>query len=1133
MNGKRRIRFALLAALVLEACLSPAAMGQREERSVFDQKMQRRYMPADSSFRQRVFVSAMGGYRRWLDRGMSAGPTAGLAAGMWFTPLHGARIEAGTAFFLDNETGNSVKILPDVRASYLFNLSAFMNGYRPDGRGTLYTLLGGGYAWRLSAPETGGKSSWNMQLGMGYSFRVLRRVDLFVEPVFELNGNRFVQQRDDNWRGYNTGFRGTAGINYHLERRSDLSPWPEHDWYVTASGGISWQLLQVPRDGFSLRFGVGEYLSPATNVRLSASLTRNFKPGTLQNRSTYVALNLDGMVDLLSLGQDERRSWGLSLLAGPEVGGFSVNEPIVFGGTGRLGGMRLYVGMSAGVQLRARLYKRWDTFVESRTSLIPYAAKGKDGEGYNTLDMNLSANLGMLYNIRRHHERVAAWERVKQRSHENWQQFKERSRNNWQALYPRLNLFAGLEASYFRPLDRHLTNGPYVSLFLGGWFNGMNGGMLDAGLGYFQDLKYGNGYVKSAQFGGAYLFNISHFLHGADARWPFSLSLMAGAGYMLPIKERWKGSAVFRAGLDWRMHAFPRTSLVVRPEIDFLQLPSGQLGPALRGSMGLAYSLGGHPDAHFPDFGQEWYLALGGGYHRQLNGQAAGAFGFRAAVGRHYTPRLDWRVSLSFLSRTRLAALNVDALYNLLGDRLEDSRWSLSLLAGPELGVLRPESSKSWVPVYLGASAGIQAKYRFYRGLSVYLEPRYTLVTDAIHTFGAGLGLEYAFARNRYHQGGTVPDRQEEKGEGYPFVQGGATVFVPFGPGYANGPLVSMGGGYWFNGRHGAMLDAGIGYFRDNQYSRGADGRTYSPQHMATAEFRASYLYRFHRRVSLIAGAGWLIPEIKQRKNGSLTAHAGLDFRFPIAPPVDLVLQPQIEVFRDPHSILDGNPKAGLGGAFRGSFGLAYNITGNPPAPSWDPGRDWFVAVSAGLQNESGIYAEPAGTDFSYPEYRVALAVGKKLSPALSVRASASFSEIYPMEYTFRHNLRYTSLNLEMLYDLLGREDGGGRFSLSLLAGPEAGLFNKSDNAEGHERPLRVPLSFGKRSPRNIGAYLGGSAGMQAGVRLSGGLFLYVEPRYSLIPYVSVYSATDHRNMYSHLWSVNIGFQYFFRNLAR
>ena len=1109
---------------------------QREEKSVFGKKMQQRSVPVDSSFHRQFYISVMGGYHRWLYQGMSSGPMGGLAAGMWFTPLHGARIEANTGYFTDNETKERVKILPDIRASYLFNMSAFIDGYRPSRTGKLYTLLGAGYAWRPSAPSTGGKSSWNAQMGLGYSLRILNRTELFVEPVFELNGNGFLKQEDNNWRGYKTGFRGTAGFLVRLGNDPDIPRWTEHDWYVTANGGVSWQVSKILRDGFRYSFGVGEYLSPAANVQLSASLMRAFEPGKLQNRVDIYSLNLDGMLDLVALRREDKRTWGLSLLAGPEAGFFRYNEPTA----------HFYVGLSAGTQLRARLHRRWDAFFEGRASVIPYSTLDQNKESYNTADLALSANLGLQYNIRRHDERVAAWERVKFRTRNNWERVKfrtrnnwervkYRTRNNWQALYPKLHLFVGLEGSYFRPLDRNFTNGPFVSLSLGSWFNGMNGVMLNAGLGYFQDLKYGNGYVKTSEFGGAYLFNISHFLQREDALRTSDLSLMAGAGYILPIREAWKGSAVFRVGLDWRMHVLTRTHLVVRPEIDYLKLPSGQWGPTLRGTMGLAYNMGGHSNANFPDAGKEWYMAISGGYQGQLarlNGQTAGGVHFGLAVGRHFTPSLDWRLSLSYHSQLQYVSVNLDALYNLFGKNLEDSRWSLSLLGGPEMGVLRQRSSKYRIPVYLGASAGMQVKYRFDQGLAVFLEPRYSYVPERAHTYGASLGLEYAFARDRYQHERPISSTPKDKEKGYPFVQIGGTVFAPFGPGYANGPIASLGGGYWFNGLHGVMLDTGVGFFRDNLYSKGADGRVYAPQHMAAGEFRASYLYRFHPRVSLMAGAGWLVPEIKQFKYGSFTAHAGLDFRIPIVPPVDLVFQPQIEVFRDPHGLFDGNPKAGLGGAFRGSFGLAYNITGNPPAALWSPGHDWFVTVMAGLQNESGIYTQPEGVDFSLHEFRMAVAVGKKLSSALSARASVSFSEIYPREHTFLHNLRYTSVNLELLYDLLAREDGSGRFSLSLLAGPEGGFYNKNDSAEGHEQPLRVPFHIGNHSPRNVGFYLGASVGVQAGVRLFNGLFFIVEPRYSMVPYVSIYSTTDRRNMYSHLWNVNMGFQYFFRNFA-
>ena len=95
----------------------------------------------------------------------------------------------------------------------------------------------------------------------------------------------------------------------------------------------------------------------------------------------------------------------------------------------------------------------------------------------------------------------------------------------------------------------------------------------------------------------------------------------------------------------------------------------------------------------------------------------------------------------------------------------QESRWSASLLAGPEVGLLikqdpSPEHSdiRYW---YVGASAGVQAKYRIWRGLGVFLEPRASLVPytadaymsstknrnyyDAV--FAVSLGLEYEFGK--------------------------------------------------------------------------------------------------------------------------------------------------------------------------------------------------------------------------------------------------------------------------------------------------------------------------------------------------------------------------------------------------
>ena len=1138
MNRKTILSLLLPVMLCLWTGGRDVAFAQEEE-SVFGKKMQSRYNPSHTGFKGNFHLSAMGGYHRWLDKDFGAGAHFGIAFGKWFSPLHGARIEAGIGSIFDIDRADRMKVLPDVRASYLFDISSFLNGYDPARPGYFYSLAGLGYAWRLSDPAFQGSGNWNAQLGLGYNFRIFRGVDLFVEPAFEINGNQFSQQADDSWRGYYGGFRGTVGMQFRLGKNEELSRlWGRHPWFVTVSGGPAWQVAALPRSGFHLSLGFGEKLSDAVSLRLSGNWTHAYRKQE-DNHSSYAGLRLDGIVDLLSLASGKERPFGISLLGGPEVGWIKVDEPKPEGGVRFLNDQVLYVGASAGLQLRSRLYRRISAFVEPRASFIPYVGS-RDGEGMqNSLDVVLSGSLGLQYEFLSRAQRREAWQRIQ----------------------PKLNLFAGLEGSYFRPLGRDVASGPLASIVLGGWINPLNGMMFHTTLGYFQDLQYGNGYLKASELSLSYLFHLTRFLRGRNSVRPVNLSLMAGAGYMLPIRENWGGSVLFRGGLDVRMHILRQTDLVARPEIDLLRGPSGKWSPALRGSFGLSYSMGSREDARFDGNWKGWYLAAGAGIQRELvqlvnndlEEAPVGEYRMNVALGKKFTRRLDWRVSISYLSqlgksgtsfahRLRFASVGLDALYDVLGTDDSDEKWALSLVAGPEVGLqhrtLSGENSKGGgilpgrqtVSAYVGASAGMQVKYRFNEAFAAYLEPKYTLipyvsqtkggeVSSSSHLYGASLGLEYAFGHDRARSPLTKEDATSETEEGQTwFFQATGTVFNPFGQGYSNGPVASLAAGRWLGGRHGVMLDVGTGYFRDNFNP---------PQYLAMGEVRASYLFRIRSLVSLMGGVGYLIPEIKQPGRGSLSAHAGFDLRMPLYRGIDLVAQPQLELFADPHNVVSGSG-GGLAGAFRGSFGLRYTLYPKGQAPGWDSSRKWFVGVSGGYQAEQGMCADADRTAISHNEYRIALSVGLQYTPAVSIRATGSFSGVVPMEESFRHSLRYASANLDFLYNLLADEDGSRRLSLSLLAGPEVGFFNKSPLGGGSEKPLPLPFRIAARSRHSIGAYLGVSAGAQLKVRTGKQSAIYLEQRYSHIPYVQALGRSDHRNASSNLWNTNLGIEYSF-----
>lgn len=1219
MKGNNRILMMLLAACLL---LGPAfrthaqedTLRVKEEPGIFDMKMQHRYTPSHQPFQEpgrnaflRILenssISLSGSYHRWLDPDLSSGPSLTLSLGKWVSPTHGFRIEAGTGYFFNNENRSRVKMLPDIRISHLFNLSAYLDGYNPLRLGDLYTIAGAGYIWQYHGQETG---SWTAQLGLGYSMHILRGTDLFVEPVWELNGNGFVQQQDGNWRGYYGGFRGNVGISYRIDRWNPLlPPKREHRWFLMATGGPAW-LVYTPssaqKAGYQVTLGAGERLTRAVSVRLTGSWTQAFLPSDSQVQAHYGALRLEGMLDLLGLGRQDERPLSLSVMAGPEVGFMDRTQADknIYGRIGRLGSQFYYVGATAGVQLNTRIFKRFHAFLEPRASLVPYTVlNAADNKVENTLDVLVSANLGLQYAIPTVEDRRAAWERTKQWSRDSWDKTVEWDRRTWDEVNERwdrtreslrrtgqrMNLFASLEGSYFRPLGRDFANGPMASLSLGTWFHPQHGAMINTGLGYFQDLQYGNGYVKTMEFSASYLFNLTNFAKGWDPDRQVSLSLLAGAGYMMPLREKWTGSAIFRTGLDLRMHVLPRTDMVVRPEMDFLKAPSDVWSPALRGTFGLSYSMGGAPVANFSDKGREWYVLAGAGFQNEILRLASqkyeedpySEYRINVGVGRKYSARMDWRLSVSYLSelhnyrsstfahRLRFASVNIDALYNLVGDELVDRRWSLSLVGGPEIGLQHKSNEgedikgsglifqRSTISAYLGVSAGVQMKYRFTDGLSIFLEPKYTLAPYVArtttgdenyysHVYGTNFGLEYAFGRNRYLTPGIGEEEARERKERaipYFFIQTTGTIIRPFGAGYGQGPLVNVALGYWFRGASGVMLDYGLGYFRDNQLTVGADGREYRPQHMATMSYRASYLLSLSRlatrnavaglpvEAALMAGVGYMLPEFKQKETGTLSAHAGFDFRIHVLPGTDLVVEPQLELFKDPHAMVDGTRK-GLAGAFRGTFGASYNLSRRGILPAQDPGKDWFINVSAGYQNESGRLSGPDAEDVYHNEYRIYLGFGRRYSNAFSLRLGGSYSEITPQEGSFLHSLRYTSANLDFIYDLMANEAGDNRVSLGLLAGPEVGFANKSHGKAGQENPMTLPLKIMGRRNHGVTAYVGLSAGLQLKVKVVGGLSLYLEQRYSMVPYVSLYSSTDHRNMTTHLWNASFGVQYSF-----
>ena len=143
---------------LLSVCLCTLSRAQEDsvkvqpkaEPSIFSMKMQRRFIPTDAPFHpyetegrsflralENTSISLSGGYRHWLDAQASSGPMVTLAVQKWISPRHGLRLEGGSGYFMDLDGLSRVVLLPDLRLSHVFNLSAWLNGFDPSAAGTL------------------------------------------------------------------------------------------------------------------------------------------------------------------------------------------------------------------------------------------------------------------------------------------------------------------------------------------------------------------------------------------------------------------------------------------------------------------------------------------------------------------------------------------------------------------------------------------------------------------------------------------------------------------------------------------------------------------------------------------------------------------------------------------------------------------------------------------------------------------------------------------------------------------------------------------------------------------------------------------------------------------------------------
>ena len=391
----------------------PEEVRGSQSQSILNMKMQRRWRPADEPFERgsilsNSFIYLRAGFYRPFANNFSTGIDGALVLDKWFGRFHGMRLSAGASTFMENFEAGRVSML-DLRASYIFNLIAFLGGYNPARVVEVRPLVGLGYSPVLQSaiPARGVLSA---HLGASVSVRLGRGVYAFIDPCVEWEQDAFLLDRMDLWRNYIVSLRADVGVGITLDgnrRRED----PVTGWFIGLGGAAQVQNSDLVRKGS----GMFDKIGPAADLYFGRLYPKGWGWRVVTGASThswfhsvedeirlpssYFFLRWEALYNFIPLIWPESRL-AVSACAGPEFGYMSkkdlslvINYP--------------YCGLSAGLQLRYPLpvqqgfLQHVAACLELRTSLIPYSAVsyGHVSTNQNYYDGVVNLGLGLEYHF--------------------------------------------------------------------------------------------------------------------------------------------------------------------------------------------------------------------------------------------------------------------------------------------------------------------------------------------------------------------------------------------------------------------------------------------------------------------------------------------------------------------------------------------------------------------------------------------------------------------------------------------------------------------------------------------------------------------------------------------------------------
>lgn len=351
----------------------------------------------------------------------SPGLEGSISFGKWLHEDHAVRAMLSMGEWRDNYDF-SYQLATQLDVSYIFNISSFVNGYRPNRFCDICFVAGVGYAnaTQLSEEAEGRETffgnAFDFHVGARLNLRVFKSLDFFIEPqvVGYTNG---ITVYEGSWRGIKPAFRGSVGLSYNVMQSygSDsprLLP-RKSGYFINLTAGPHFQNSSLVYEvglqnciGVHVALGVGKNYTDYFAMRYSFAYSRN--PWIAYAGETYpcnyFALRAEGIWDVLSFaryimfkGENTRHKFlSASVLFGPEAGYMNKKD--------RSDAVQsFYFGVSGGAQVKFRLTPMISLYLEPRFSIVPYPAKAQVGETDNKYrnyyDGVMNFNAGIEVNL--------------------------------------------------------------------------------------------------------------------------------------------------------------------------------------------------------------------------------------------------------------------------------------------------------------------------------------------------------------------------------------------------------------------------------------------------------------------------------------------------------------------------------------------------------------------------------------------------------------------------------------------------------------------------------------------------------------------------------------------------------------